>query len=86
MLVRGGGPTGTLSLRGGVANGVLETTGDGGGNAGACVAAIVDPQPETCRLGFVGSIGGSYAFDVLDLNDSAVTLGGIGTGGTAGLG
>jgi hypothetical protein len=85
VLARGGGPTGALSLRGG-ANGVLETIGDGGGNDDACVEeVIVDPQPEVCRLGFVGSIGGSYAFEVLVLNDSAVTFGSAGTGGTEGL-
>jgi hypothetical protein len=84
---RGGGPVGTLSLRGGAVNGVLETAGDGGGNGGACVeGVIVDPHPETCRLGFVGSIGGSYAFEVLVLNDSAVTFGSAGTGGTGGTG
>jgi hypothetical protein len=54
---------------------VLETIGDGGGNDDACVGGVVvDPQPETCRLVFVDSIGGSYAFAVLVLNDSAVTF------------
>jgi hypothetical protein len=65
---------------------VLETTGDGGGNDGACVEEVVeDPQPEGSRLVLVGSIGGSYAFEVFVLNDSAVTLGGNGTGGTGGF-
>lgn len=65
---------------------MLETVGDGGGNGGACAGVvIVDPQPEACRLVFVGSIGGSYAFEVLVLNDCAITLGGTGTGGTGGL-
>lgn len=77
----------TLSLRGGGTNWVLETVGEGGGSGGTCVeGVIVDPQPEACRLGFVGSIGGSYAFELFVLNDSATTLGGIGTGGTGGLG
>jgi len=85
VLARGGGPVEALSLGRG-ANGVLDTIGDGGGNDGACVGGvIVDPQPEACRLGFVGSIGGSYAFEVLVLNVSAVTFGDAGTGGTGGL-
>ena len=65
----------------------METTGDGGGYGGTCVEeVVVDPQPETFRLGFVGSIGGSYAFDELLLNVSTATLGGIGTAETEGLG
>lgn len=57
-----------------------------GGNDDVCVGGVfVDPQPEACRLVFVGSIGGSYAFEVLVLNDSAITLGGAGTRGTEGL-
>lgn len=86
VLARGGAPE-ALSLRGGGGNGVLETTGDGRGNDDACVGGVIaDPQPEACRLVLTGSIGGSYAFEVFDLNDSAVTLGGAGTGGTGGLG
>ena len=65
---------------------MLETIGDGGGSGDACVAGVVvDPQPETCRLVFVDSTGGSYAFAVLLLNDSAVTFWGTGIGGTGGL-
>ena len=75
-----------LSLRGGGANGVLETFGDGGGSDDVCVGGvIVDPQPEACRLVFVDSIGGSYAFAVLVLNNSAETFRGAGIGGTGGF-
>ena len=75
MVARGGSPTDKLSLRGGGAKGVLETVGDGRGSDDACIGVvIVDPQPEACRLVFVRSIGGSYAFAVSVLKDSAVTF------------
>ena len=86
MLARRGGPTEGLSLGGGGDNGVLETIGDSGGNCDACVGGVIaDPRPEACRLVFIGRIGGSYAFEVLVLNNSAVTFWGAGTGGTGGL-
>ena len=39
---------------------MLEVIVIGGGKDGVCVdEVVVDPQPEACRLGFVGRIGGS---------------------------
>lgn len=83
--LRGGGTTDEGSASRGGANAVLEIIGDGG-KGGVCVDEGVDPKPETCRLVFVSRIGGSYAFEVFVLNDSAVTLGGTGIGGAGGLG